>query len=240
MPPPFYSSHIPDLPPHNKWVETAQQLRALHHDLAKFSTRWWRTRVYFFAFIEIFLAIAVVAIGSITAAVAGSTVAARWLAVTNAIVGAVLAGLRSSGISGAMLRINFLAKEIRADLSDVQAKCNFDQSAPPDLLIQQIQNQLEGLRKRRADLRQELTKAASTAFSGISGVVSKKEEDKWAPQLLAGVQQRSQTVQPSGAAPAAATQSAVPASLSAPAGIPIPPPTAPPPPTIPAAHSWQV
>jgi hypothetical protein len=157
-----------------------------------------------------------------------------------------------------MLRINFLAKEIRADLSDVQAKCNFDQSDPPDLLIQQIQNQLEGLRKRRADLRQELTKAASTAFSGyvsatfaesrlipdlsisISGVVSKKEEDRWAPQLLAGVQKRSQTVQPSGAAPAAATQSAVPASLSAPAGIPIPPPTAPPPPTIPAAHSWQV
>ncbi|RSH85373.1 hypothetical protein EHS25_004769 [Saitozyma podzolica] len=119
---------------------------------------------------DVFLAIAGIALGITTAVVAeSSAAAARGLGAANAVVAALIALLNRTGVTSTLLWIDFRANEIRADLGELRARCSYHDPAP-DQAIRDIRIALDELVDRRRALQTEVTTMAFMLFFGLGNV----------------------------------------------------------------------
>jgi hypothetical protein len=79
-------------PPESPWFEIARRIQNQHEELARYSSFKWRVLLWVFSSLDVFLAIAGIALGITTAVVAeSSAAAARGLGAANAVVAALIA-----------------------------------------------------------------------------------------------------------------------------------------------------
>ncbi|RSH89904.1 hypothetical protein EHS25_001890 [Saitozyma podzolica] len=119
---------------------------------------------------DVFLAIAGIALGITTAVVAeSSAAAARGLGAANAVVAALIALLNRTGVTSTLLWIDFRANEIRADLGELRARCSYHDPAP-DQAIRDIRIALDELVDRRRALQTEVTTMVFMLFFGLGNI----------------------------------------------------------------------
>ncbi|RSH85494.1 hypothetical protein EHS25_004890 [Saitozyma podzolica] len=157
-------------PPESPWFEIARRIQNQHEELARYSSFKWRVLLWVFSSMDVFLAIAGIALGITTAVVAeSSAAAARGLGAANAVVAALIALLNRTGVTSTLLWIDFRANEIRADLGELRARCSYHDPAP-DQAIRDIRIALDELVDRRRALQTEVTTMAFMLFFGLGNV----------------------------------------------------------------------
>ncbi|ORX37161.1 hypothetical protein BD324DRAFT_429559 [Kockovaella imperatae] len=105
--------------------DLTRRLNLISNGLAKYNRLTWKGLIGFFTFVDVSLAVFAVILGALTAVlVEGHPKAAKWVAVVNTLISAMIALLKGTGIPTSLIALNTRASALRYRIDDLEAQCD--------------------------------------------------------------------------------------------------------------------